>query len=86
MRSKKNLISILLLLPLTFIPAMAQEKITSPLEQFGFNIGDDYKLVNNTQLVQYWKKLAKESGRMTLVEIGVTAEDRPMFMAVITSP
>jgi hypothetical protein len=86
MRSNKILVSFLLLLPLIFSPVLAQNKITSPLEQFGFNIGDDYQLVNNTQLVQYWKKLAKESGRMALVEIGVSAEGRPMVMAVITSP
>ena len=64
----------------------AQAKVTSPKEQFGFAIGDDYQLVNYTQLVAYWKKLDAESDRMTLVEIGRTAEGRPMVMAIITSP
>jgi hypothetical protein len=64
----------------------AQAKVTSPKEQFGFNIGDDYQLVNYTQLLAYWKKLDAESDRMTLVNIGRTAEGRPMVMAIITSP
>jgi hypothetical protein len=71
-------------LGLHVLPALA--KVTSPREQFGFDIGDDYKLVNYTQLLAYWRKLDAESDRMTLVDIGRTAEGRPMVMAVITSP
>jgi hypothetical protein len=62
------------------------ERITSPKEQFGFNIGDDYQLATYTQLTDYWKKLDQESDRMTLVEIGKTAEGRPHLMAIVTSP
>jgi hypothetical protein len=64
----------------------AQRHITSPKEQLGFNIGDDYKLANYTQFEQYWHKLARESDRMKLVEIGKTAEGRPQLMAIISSP
>ena len=32
-------------------------KITTPKEQFGWDIGDDYRLVNYTQYVEYLKKL-----------------------------
>ncbi len=60
--------------------------ITTPLEEFGFNLGDDYQLANYTQLEAYWRKLASESDRMTLEVIGTTAESRPIYMAVITSP
>jgi hypothetical protein len=68
-------------------PAMsAQGSITSPKQQFGFNIGDDYKLANYTQFEAYWHKLAKESNRMKLVEIGKTAEGRPQLMSIISSP
>src|SRR5262245_58906161 len=70
-----------------FIPQTvgAQAPITTPLQQFGHAIGDDYRLVNYSQLVEYWKKLDQESDRLSLVEIGRTAEDRPMFMAIVTS-
>ena len=66
--------------------AAAQAPITSPKQEFGFNVGDDYVLINYTQLVAYWKKLAKESDRMKLFEIGKTSEGRTMLMAVISAP
>ncbi|MDQ2844100.1 MAG: M14 family metallopeptidase [Acidobacteriota bacterium] len=60
--------------------------ITTPSEALGFNIGDDYHVANYTQLEAYWKKLAAESGRMKLVDIGLTAEGRHQYMAIISSP
>src|SRR4029079_14828546 len=60
--------------------------ITSPKQQFGFNIGDDYQLATYDQFVDYWRKLDKESDRMRVEEIGKTAEGRPQLMAIITSP
>jgi hypothetical protein len=74
-------------LALTAPPRLpAQARITSPREQFGFAIGDDYKLANYTQFEQYWRKLATQSNRMRLTEIGRTAEGRPQLMAIISSP
>ncbi|HWO00705.1 MAG TPA: M14 metallopeptidase family protein [Blastocatellia bacterium] len=64
----------------------AQTRITTPKEQLGFNFGDDYQLANYVQLVDYWKKLDQQSDRMSLVEIGKTAEGRMMLMAIITAP
>lgn len=66
--------------------ALSAQKITSPKEQFGFNIGDDYKLANYTQFESYWRTLAKESNRMKLVPIGKSAEGRTQLMAIISSP
>lgn len=67
-------------------PLQAQNKITWPKDQFGVNIGDDYFLMNYTQLLEYWRKLAQESPRIRLEKIGTTAEDRDQYMAIITSP
>src|SRR6185312_7644020 len=64
----------------------ARQTITSPLAQFGHNIGDDYFLVNYSQMMDYWRKLDRESDRMKLVRIGTSAEGRPMWMAIVTSP
>jgi hypothetical protein len=64
----------------------AATRVTSPKEQFGHDIGDDYFLVNYTQYVEYLHKLDKESDRMTVVEIGKTEEGRPELTAIITSP
>jgi hypothetical protein len=61
-------------------------KITTPKQALGFNIGDDYHMASYSQLETYWKKLATESDRMKLVDIGLTAEGRHQWMAVISSP
>ncbi|HEX6536430.1 MAG TPA: M14 metallopeptidase family protein [Gemmatimonadaceae bacterium] len=61
-------------------------RVTSPRQQFGFDIGADYHLVDYTQLVAYWRKLDRESDRMRLVRIGTTAEGRAMYMAIISAP
>src|SRR5215467_7196906 len=66
--------------------AQVNAKITTPKEALGFNLGDDYMVANYTQLEAYWKKLASESDRMKLVDIGPTSEGRRQYMAVITSP
>jgi hypothetical protein len=68
-------------------PLWAQSpKITTPLQQFGFNFGDDYQLATYQQLTEYWKTLDAESDRMVLQEIGRTSEGRPHLMAIVTSP
>ncbi len=67
-------------------PNITTPNITTPKEQFGFNLGDDYQLTNYTQLSEYWHKLASESDRMKLVDMGKTAEGRPQYMAIVSSP
>jgi hypothetical protein len=71
---------------LVVVNAAAQNKLTSPKEYFGFNIGDDYNLANYTQYEAYVKKLDAESDRMKLVEIGKSAEGRTMYVGIITAP
>ena len=46
----------------------AQERVTTPRQQFGFDLGDDYQLANYRQIADYWRKLDAESerGDMTL--------------------
>ncbi|GIW51347.1 MAG: peptidase [Gemmatimonadales bacterium] len=65
---------------------LAQVRVTTPKEHFGFNIGDDYHLATYTQFQSYWAKLDAESDRMVVQEIGKTAEGRPQLMAIITAP
>jgi hypothetical protein len=60
--------------------------ITTPKESIGFNMGDDYHMANYTQATAYIQKLATESDRMKLVDIGPTAEGRRQYMAIISSP
>jgi len=60
--------------------------VTSPKEAFGHDIGDDYFLANYTQLESYFKKVAGQTDRMKLVEIGKTEEGRTEYMAIVSSP
>ena len=65
----------------------AQTAITTPKEQFGFNVGDDYQLANYTQIARLLEKARRANPTgMTLQEIGKTAEGRPQLMAIVTSP
>ena len=66
--------------------ALHAQNVTTPMTEFGHNIGDDYWLATYTELTAYWQKLASESPRMVLDTIGYTAEGRPHLMAIITSP
>ena len=60
---RRSPIAFVLAAALALAPAAAaQGRITSPKEQFGFNIGDDYKLANYTQFEQYWRKLDARVG------------------------
>jgi hypothetical protein len=66
--------------------ADSPRRITTPKEAIGFNMGDDYMMANYTQATAYIKKLATESDRMKLVDLGPTAEGRRQYMVIVTSP
>src|SRR5688500_15564327 len=67
-------------------PARPAARVTTPKAQFGFDIGADYQLATYRQLADYWRKLDAESDRLSLVDIGKTAEGRPQLMAIVTAP
>jgi hypothetical protein len=86
MTAKKLMIITAFVLFVAVPSALSQGRLTTPQEQFGFEIGADYMLVNYTRLLAYWQKLDAESDRLALQTIGTTAEGRTMVMAVVTSP
>ncbi len=71
-----------LVAPAQTVPA----QIATPKQALGFDLGEDYQVASYTQLESYWKKLAAESDRMKLIDIGATAEGRRQYMAVVSSP
>ena len=81
-----NLVPCLRLALLCALGAPALAAPTSPKQHFGFAIGDDYHLATYTQTEAYFRKLAAESDRVRLVEMGRTAEDRAQLMLVISAP
>ncbi len=77
----------LLALPILIAgPVLSAQRLTTPTQALGFEVGDDYMLATYTQLTDWWKKLDAESDRMRLVSIGKTAEGRDQWMAIVTSP
>ena len=62
------------------------QKVPSPQDVFGFRIGDDYKLADHSQMVDYYKKLANASDRVQLTEVGKSALGRPMILLFISTP
>ncbi len=91
MRTRRMPVLLLVLLAAVLAaPAVqTQSKITPPQFTVGgktYTAGDDYFLANYTQLQEYLATVDKESDRIQVVEIGKTAEGRPMLMAIVTSP
>lgn len=78
--------TVLLLLLATAAFPLAAQKVTSPRSFLGYEIGADYQLASYAQLEAYWARLAEESPRMVVQDIGPTAEGRRELMAIVTSP
>jgi hypothetical protein len=86
LRKYRLLFTLLLALMLSASYSAAAETNITPPRIGQYTVGDDYFLANYTQLLEYWRTLAKESDRIKLVDIGKTAEGRPITIAIITSP
>src|SRR5579884_3611820 len=86
MKTRSLTLTVITLAATAALSAQRAPRITTPKEALGFNIGDDYQMATYSQLETYWKKLATESDRMKLVEIGKTGYGRPQYMAIISSP
>ena len=65
--------------------ADAKAQIPSPRSVLGFNPTDDKTIADWWQITDYFLKLDKASDRVTLREIGVTTNGRPMIAALISS-
>ncbi len=71
---------------MSLVSLVCTAQVPSPLQHFGFSIGDNYKLANYTQTEAYFKKVAASSDRVILVNMGPTEEGRTQYMMVISSP
>jgi hypothetical protein len=81
----KKFISVLLLFLTAFNFSFGQN-VPSPKQHFGFSPGEDYKLATYTQTAAYFRKIAENSDRVRLVDIGLTEEGRSQFMMIVSSP
>jgi hypothetical protein len=62
------------------------QSVPSPESVFGFRVGADYKLIDYTQSIDYFKRLAATSDKIKLVEVGKSSFGKPWTLAIISSP
>ncbi|HSG07454.1 MAG TPA: M14 family zinc carboxypeptidase [Longimicrobiales bacterium] len=63
----------------------AAQSVPTPRQHFGFEMGQDRKLADWTQLTSYYEKLAETSQRVTVDTLGTTTMGRPFVMLTVTS-
>lgn len=66
--------------------AETQQKITSPAEFFGFELGSDRKIARWDRIVDYFRLLEKESRKLKVVDMGPSTMGNPFLLAIISSP
>ena len=55
----------------------AQGRITAPQEFFGFGLGSDSKIARWDKIVEYYRLLEKESGKIKVVDMGPSTKGIP---------
>ena len=63
-----------------------QSVIPKPVDVFGFEPGEDYKLANYSQISNYLLQLDAASDRVQMIEIGTSVLGRPLYLLFISSP
>jgi hypothetical protein len=65
---------------------LAATLVPKPESTFGFKPGDDYKLANYDQTIEYLGKLAEASKYIRMMEAGKTTLGRKVYYAIISDP
>ncbi|MFC1574808.1 M14 family zinc carboxypeptidase [Gemmatimonadota bacterium] len=81
-------IGTVLLITLLWAPALSGQArgIPTPESVLGFRPGDDFKLATYEESIAYFQRLAASTDLLQLVEVGRTSQDRPLYLALISSP
>jgi hypothetical protein len=79
----KKLVSLLLLLA-AFMAVHAQQKLQSPAEFLGYELGE--RFTRHHRAVEYYNYVAQSLPYVRVVPYGETYEHRPLLYAVVTSP
>ncbi|NIM59865.1 MAG: hypothetical protein GTO16_13135 [Candidatus Aminicenantes bacterium] len=85
MKGYKSLKRVYILFLVLFLLPYFMGAQTSPDAFLKFKVGADRKLADYNQIQEYFQKLDQESGKVKVLNIGVSTENKPMIMAVITS-
>lgn len=70
--------------PAVGVDAAVDARVPLPASVIGFEPGEDYRLADYDQLLDYYGRLAAASDRVELVEIGRSTRDRPMVVLFIS--
>ncbi len=84
----KKLYFLIVLLSVTLpgmYPVSAQNRMAAPEAFFGFKPGADRQLFNYEKMMDYFRLLEKNSGRLKLVRIGTSGFGKPIYAAMISS-
>jgi len=86
MSIKNPIYTIAVMMAIAFFPAkITAQAIETPKVFFGFEPGDDYKLIDYKQLIDYLKLLESQSNRLKMVEIGTSSLGQPIYVLAISS-
>jgi len=66
--------------------AAAQGRVSSPEEFFGFKLGSDRKIASWDKLTAYYGKLAGESDKIKVLDMGPTTMGKPFLLVTISAP
>ena len=83
---RKALLSLLLVTLALASSPVAQTQVTPPDKFFGHQLGADRKLARWDTIVEYFRTLEKQSGRMKVVDMGPSTMGQPFLLAFISSP
>ncbi len=84
LRSRSYLLSLVVIL-LAAASVAAQANLPSPRDALGFEPGEDRKLADWSQIVNYFKRLDAGSPRVSVHQLGVSTERRPFIVSIISS-
>ena len=63
----------------------AQEKITSPEEFFGFQLGSDRNIARWDKIVAYFQMLGTQSDKLKVIDMGPSTMGNPFLLVIISS-
>lgn len=76
----------LILIFLGFMTPIAEsQEVTSPRDFFGFQLGSDRKMARWDKIVDYFKLLEKESGKIQVINMGPSTMGNPFLVVIISS-
>ncbi len=81
----KRLKLLCLVVSLLLVVSFGFSQVPNPEDVLGFKIGNDRKVADMSQIIDYFHKLDNTSDRILVKEVGKTTEGNPFIVAIITS-